>query len=331
MKKVAYLFSATALVALTMLSSCKKDDPEPTQDCANQTFPSNTGSASVSILNYTNTSSGFTVIDANAGDNLSIALEIVKGTNRPQKVRIYQTDCQNAVGDIVSLSGQPGAEDGGTRLDLRNTDEAQVRQFLYTVPTGMSTIYLNIEIDESGNTYTYKRVKLNVSGSGIIDTWTGIALGGNSSTTASRLSTGTGQTYDACDAAANMEYIDITYAVNTTAPYPSYLCSNPARFLTPVGLGASTASCGEDGTLSTAGGTATYFKAHAAGDFETIDDAGLAALTVSNSNNQYIEITAINTTYEFLNSKGKKGLIRVTGGTLNNTTTNISVNVKVQR
>jgi hypothetical protein len=190
---------------------------------------------------------------------------------------------------------------------------------------------LNLEIDESGGALTYSRVKINVSGSGIIDTWSNVSLGGNSSSTASRLSSGTGQTYAACDAAANMDYIDITYAVATASPYNSYLCSNPARFLSPISLASSSASCGDDGTLSTAGGKATYFKAHAASDYSTATDATLSALTVANTDNQYVQITSVPSTFEFLNSNGKKGLIYVSSGTLNNTTTDIVVSVKVQR
>ena len=198
------------------------------------------------------------------------------------------------------------------------------------MPSGFSTYYLNIEINESGGTLTYKRVKLTISGSGIVDSWS-TELGGNSNALASRMSSGTGQTYTACDAAANMEFIDITYAVNTTTPFPSYLCSNPARFLTPVSLGTSTSDCDEDGVLSTAGGTATYFKLYSGGDFASATDAQLSALTVSSANKEYIEITQAGLTYEFLNSKGKKGLIKVVSGTLNTTGGSIAVEVKVQR
>jgi hypothetical protein len=326
MKKIAYFLSIGALASMIVFSGCKKDEEVDTTACENQTFPSNTGTATVAVKNYVNVSGDFTVIDANAGDNLSFAVEITKGTNRPQKLRIYQTDCANKRGDIVSLAGQPGAEDGDTRLDLRNTDDAQIRQFLYTVPTGMSTVYLNIEIDESGDKYTYKRVKLNVAGSGIIDSWSGITLGAQSNAAASRMSSGTGQSYTACNAAANMEYIDITYASNADG----YLCSNPARFLTPIGLGNTNPSCGDDGSLPTNGGTATYFKTYAGSDFATITDDQLNALTVSSSNNQYINFTAANGVYEFLNAKGKKGLIKVTSYAPGNSGS-ITVDVKVQR
>jgi hypothetical protein len=327
MKKITYFLAIGVIAATAVFYGCKKkEDPAPVETCESMTFPTNTGSTSIEVLNYGNT------ISVNAGDVLSIAIQITKVNDRPQKLRLYTTDCANKVGDIVTLTGQPGAEDNDTRLDLRNTDDPQIKQVLYTVPTGMSTIYLNIEVDENNNKYSYKRLTLNVSGSGIIDSWANVSLGGNSSNTASRMSSGTGQTYDKCNAVANMDYIDITYAVNTTNPYPSYLCSNPARFLTPVSLGTSTADCGEDGNgLSTAGGSATYFLLNNTANFDTATDADLTALTVSSSSPQYVQISAVGTVYEFLNSKGKKGLIKVVSGTLNNTTTDIVVSVKVQR
>jgi hypothetical protein len=336
MKKFRSYLSISALAVLVAFSSCKnEDEPEAEFDCAAQTYPSTTGSATINIINSNFTTSGdFTVVDANAGDQVAFAVTITKGTNRPQKLRVYGTDCENYLGDIVAFSGQSNTEDDGKRFDLRNTDDPQTIQFVYTVPSGYSTYYLSLETDESGGNYSYKRVRLDISGSGIIDTYAGISLGGNSSSTASRLSSATGLTYLACNAAANINSIDITYAVGTSSPFTSYLCSNPARFQSPISLSSSSASCGEDGTLSTAGGTATYFKLYTGTTtFDQIGDAGLSALTVSSSNNQYIEVTSTssNNVFEFLNANGKKGLIRVNSGTLNNTTTDINVSVKVQR
>jgi hypothetical protein len=336
MKKIAYFFALAAVSSLVIFTGCKKDsdsEPEPEPNsCNSQTFPATTGTATVRILNFTNTSGGFTNISASAGDVVALAIEVTKGTDRPQKIRIYQTDCANAKGDIVTFTGQPGLEDGGKRIDLRNTDDPQIRNVNYTVPSGFSTYYVNIEVDESGDKYTYHRIKLTISGSGIVDTWSNITLGGNSNPAASRMSSGTGQTYLACNAAENMEYIDITYAVSTTNSN-SYICSNPARFVAPISLTVSSVNCGEDGYKNTNGGNPTYFKLHTANDFATIDDAGLTALTVSNSNPQYIQVTSTttNNVFEFLNSNGKKGLIKVNSGILNNAGETINVDVKVQR
>lgn len=307
-----------AAMATILFSGCKKDK-QPTADCASQTFPSTTGTASVQILNYTTISGDYTTINAAAGDVLSIAIQVTKGSgNRPQKLRLYQTDCETAKGDIVSLAGQQGAEDGGTRLDLRNTDAAQIKQVLYTVPSGYSTYYVNIEVDESGSAYTYKRIKLNISGSGLIDTWTGVQLGAQADCGPSRMSSGTGQIYSACDAAANMQYIDITYAWNTNG----YLCSNPERFANPGPLqlgNTNPSNCGDtnggtDSLASTGGGSSTYFAVSniSTSQFDAITSSS-SLDTLSLGTTQYVSFSTTGGIYKFQNARGKKGLIKVTG------------------
>ncbi|HVD98554.1 MAG TPA: hypothetical protein VNB90_10150 [Cytophagaceae bacterium] len=326
MTRTGYFLLISMLVGMMAFLSCKKKNNPAPQDCSSSTFPSNTGSATIQVLNYSTVSSdGFTLINTNAGDNLSLAVKITKGTNRAQTLRVYQTDCVNQVGTQITLTGQSNVANDGT-ISLRNTDDDQIRQFIFAVPPGLSALYLNLEVTESGGGLTYHRVKLVISGSGIIESYTNIALGGGTSTTASRLSTGTGWTYASCDAANNMDYIDITYAVATN----SYLCSNPARFLSPISLSDHTASCGDNGMLQTDGGNHTYFRAHIPSDFPIATDVTLAALTVVSTDPEYIQITTMPSTFEFLNSYGKKGLIQVTSGTLNNTAADITVSVKVQ-
>ena len=333
MKKLAYYFSAALLSATVLFTACnkKKDDPAPA-DCSTSVYPSTSGTASVAFLNNNISDTdgdGIVDIAASAGNYLSLSASVTKGTNRPQKLRVYQSDCVNLKGTQVAFPGQSGVTSDGT-IDLRNTDEVQIRTIAYTVPSGYSSLYLTFEVDESGSKYTYKRLHLKISGSGVIDTWTGVSLGAQLNTLASRLVSGTGQTFIACDAAANIEYIDVTYAASGSPTVKSYLCSNPARFVAPISLLSSSASCGEDGTLSTDGGRSTYFKASSA-NFDAATNADLTALTVSSSNTQYVEITGLNTVYEFLNSDGKKGLIKVTAGTLGTTNGSVTLSVKVQR
>jgi hypothetical protein len=332
MKKVFKYASMFLMAATVALYSCKKsDDPEPA-DCSAATYPSTSGSATVQFLNSNISDSdanGIEDVAAAAGNYLSLSVSVTKGNNRPQKLRVYQSDCINKKGDQVKFPGQPGVTSDGT-IDLRNTDDAQVRTIGYSVPSGYSKLYLTFEVDESSNKYTYKRLELKISGSGVIDSWTGVVLGAQGNAAASRLVSATGQTFTACDAAANIEYIDVTYVASGSPTIKSYLSSNPARFQAPLSLSASSASCGEDGTLQTDGGRATYFRASTE-DFDAATNATLNGLAVSSSNNQYVEITALNTVYEFLNSDGKKGLIKVTGGTLGNTSESVTISVKVQR
>jgi hypothetical protein len=332
MKKLAYYFSAVLLAATVLISSCnKKEDPAPS-DCASSTYPSTSGTATFAFLNTNiSDSDGDGILDmtAAAGNYISLSASVTKGSNRPQKLRVYQSDCINQLGTQVTFAGQSGVANDGT-IDLRNTDDVQIRTIGYTVPSGFSTLYLSFEVDESGSKFTYKRLALKISGSGVIDTWTGITLGAQGNSAASRLASATGQTFVACDAAANINYIDVTYSASGSPTVLSYLSSNPARFQAPISLSASSSSCGDDGTLSTAGGRATYFRASSA-DFDAATNAQLAALTVSTSDNQYVAISGTGTVYEFLNSDGKKGLIEVTAGTLGSTSGSVTVNVKIQR
>ncbi len=329
MKKQSLLYSLLFVAAVGFLASCSKDDeaPQPTtpDECAAAEFPATTGTATVNFLNFPG--SGIVEIDAKAGDVLSIAVEINKGETRPKTLRVYSTDCVNAKGTIVAFKGQPQTNNSGEEVDLRNVDK-QVRTVLYTVPSGMTPIYLNFEIDERGSDkITYKRLKINVTNSGVIDSFTGVTLGAQLNALPSRMSSSTGYVYLACETASNIDYIDVTYA-STGAD--SYLASNPARFESPIGLTAKSTDCSQtgEGTLPTDGGKATYFAASSA-NFASATDETLNNLSVSSSDNQYIKISN-GGVYAFVTSTGKKGLIKVTSLTTG-TSGSVTVDVKVQR
>lgn len=336
MKRFSLLFFLSAFALTLVITSCNNDEEEdPSPDaCQAATFPPSTGAATVNFKNFSSDPNADGIIDvsAAAGDFLSIATEIIKGNNRPQKLRVYQTDCPNQRGTLVSFEGQPKTEDQGKTIDLTNTDDPQVRTLLYEVPAGFSSLYLNFEVDESGGNYTYKRMRLNISGSGVIDSHMGIVLGGNTNANASRMSSATGIAYKACETEPNIQYIDITYAVSTGATSTSYLASNPARFVAPINLSASTVTCGDE-TFSTAGGSPTYFRPHASpANFDAANDLYLENLTVSNANTQYVQVTGVGEVFEFLTSNGRKGLIKVTEvNNLNNPAGSITVSVKSQR
>jgi hypothetical protein len=334
MKKSSLLWLSAVAVSSLVLTSCGGDDtvapPTTTTKtaCDSAVYPSSTGDATVEIENFANTT-----IAVQSGSDLSLAVAITKGANgRAQKLRLFQSDCPNLIGDEVDLSDQP--KGGRNGIDLRRTDDKQIRNVIYSVPaSGFSKIYLTIEVDEVNNKMTYKKLTLNVSGSGVIDTWTNVTLGSNTNANPSRMVTGTGETYVSCDAAANIDYIDVTYSNSLTAPYKAYLSSNPARFLAPIGLAASSAPCGEDGTLPTDGGTATHFViAPSTANFDAATDADLNALAVTTADSQAIEVKAAGDVFAFVNAAGKKGLIKVVSvNQLASTAGSIVVSVKVQR
>jgi len=320
------------IAALAFVAGCGNDDDEtpapitPDQ-CAAATFPATTGTATINIKNYPGNQ-----LNAAAGDLITFAVEVTKGDDRPQKLRAYQTDCQNALGDLVTFpAGQSGAEKNDTQFDLRNTDDPQVRNIIYQVPTGMSTVYLNFEVDESNNHLSYKRVTINVSGSGIIDTWSNLEIVAQGTAVAakpSRASSSTGQTYFSCDAASNLSSVDITLATGTDGA--TYISSNPARFLAPISRpSGGLTTCDESQTVQITGGPHVYFTASAL-DFATATDADLSGIT--KSANELIAVTAVGQVIGFVNEDGRKGLIKVTWATdLGTEDADIKFDVKVQR
>ena len=350
MKKLSlsFLYIAALASIATFSTSCGGDEDtvEPTvvseDSCDVAVYPDNTGDAELVVLNYTSS-----IIEVEAETDLSLALQVTKGSNRAQKVRLFQSACKNLIGSEVDLSDQ---EKGGKNgIDLRATDAAQIRNVIYSVPTGFTTIYLTIEIDEAGGNYTYTQLTLEVTGSGIVDSWSNLTLGAQNNSAASRLSSGTGLTYTACNAAANIEDIDVTYAVATSSNQlqaaravesssSSYICSNPARFESLIGLTNSTptAQCDEEeannDNYQTNGGTNTYFATSTltVAEFDAATDTELGNIVSSTS--ETVQVTAADQIIEFVNADGKKGLIKIESiSSISDASGSIVVSVKVQR
>ncbi len=302
-----------ASMGLVLLNSCGTD-PEP----PDTTLPEPDGTVQISFLNIPG--SGDVSTTASAGDVVAIAVQVQKSTggNRPQKLRVYETNVINTRGTQF-----------GSTIDLRNTDDPQIKNVNYSVPASATgTIYLYFEVDESGGKFSRKRLDIQVSGSGTIASYTGIELGAQTNAKASRISSGTGQLYVACDAAANISDIDITYAsLGSPSASPTFL-SNPER--ATQGLSTTAANCGDNASTSTAGGPATIFAKVTGVDFAAATDATLETLTVSGSAQSVKAST--NDIIAFQRADGKKGLIKVnsfpagdgTGGSVN-------IDIKVQR
>lgn len=317
-RRVFNKFAMLAVASVGFLAGCG-DDPEP----PTTTLPEPNGTVVISFRNFPGNDPSVT---AGPGDVVAVSVLMEKATNgaRPQKLRIYETNTINTRGTQVKVEGQGNSE--GT-IDLRNVD-SQTKTIDYTVPaTATGTIYLYFEVDESGDKFSRKVLRVNVGSSSTIDNFTNITLGAQSNPAPSRMSSSTGYVYLACETEANLSFIDITYA--STAASTNYLSSNPARFQAPIGLQTTTTNCGDEGTINTNGGTSTYFMAATAADFTNANDASLNALAVTTSAPQFIVVEA-GKYYAFRNNKGKKGVVKVnslTGGP-NGT---INIDVKVQR
>jgi hypothetical protein len=208
---------------------------------------------------------------------------------------------------------------------LRNTDEAQIKNINYTVPNIGGPVYLYFEVDESASAFSRKLLTVTISGTAGVSAFTGITLGAQGvGTGPSRLASATGQIYSACNAAANMSDIDITYAFLTAGPT---ILSNPERAV--QGLGTTATNCGDNASSSTAGGpNTTFIKAATTESFDNATDATLGALSFANA--KALVSVAKGDVIAFKTADNRNGLIRV-DDIVTGTTGSIKISVKVQR
>lgn len=340
MKKLSLLWLSAVAVGTMFFTACNggdETDPAPVtqSDCDKAVYDFGTGTATIKILNTAGDA-----FDVEAGKDVYLSISIKKGTERTQKLRLYSSDCKKLVGTLVDVAG-----DKNNRIDLRATDNEQVKNIKFTVPASApSVMYLTIEVDEKGDKFTRKQVTLNLKGSGLINSYDNMELGGNSNTTSgpnkdgsSRLASSTGYVFSACDVAANLDFIDITYAVSKDAGNQSYICSNPARFTDAVSkdrLSSTAKNCGDIAELKTDGGQKVSYKKSTltAADFASATNASLAALTITTTDPEYVAVKEGGEIFEFVNALGKKGLIKVESvSQINNSAGFITVSVKVQR
>jgi hypothetical protein len=310
MKKLNNLLYLMLVVSL--ITACNKANEDPAT-----TLPVADGTATINFLNYPSAE-----ITAAPADFISIAVEIVKGQNRTQKLRIYQTDVLNTRGTQL-----------GSTIDLRNVDDPQVKNINYSVPATFSgPKYLYFEVDESGGKFSRRVFTIQpvVTGTAPINEWTNIQLGAQSNDSlGSRMSSQSGYVYKACDVEKNINDIDITFALSLQNPN-FYLSSNPARFLPPIGLTVRSSNCPE-GPIQTDAGRPTYFSTATDADYNSATEQSLGALSVSSTNNQYIGFTTSGSYYSFLNAEGKKGVIFVRQINDSGPTASVTLDIKVQR
>lgn len=323
-KLPSYLFAILAFTSLTFFTGCGEDTEDPSVDKALEPLPADNGTVEITFTNFPNT--GTATVSAAPADVVSVSVRIRKTPtgSRPQKLRIWEATQLNTRGTQV-----------GSTIDLRNVDD-QTKTVDYTVPTSTGTKYLYFEVDESGDKFQRRLLQVNISGSATIAEWTGITLGAQANANGSRVASATGDVYRACDIAENIRFVDITYAllppsVQTTPT----LLSNPQR--ATEGLSTTVPSSNtECANQTTGGGRNTYFSGTIATgvNYDTADDAALNALNVPTSGaGASQKITVQNGgTYAFVNSDGKKGLIKVTSINTNSTDGGtITLNIKVQR
>lgn len=304
-KLSSYLFALVAFTGLTFFTSCTDDAEDPVAE-----LEPATGTVQISFLNFPGT--GNVTTTAAPGDLVAVAVQVQKtaGGNRPQTLRVYETKTLNTRGTQV-----------GKDIDLRNTDDAQIKNVNYTV-SGSGTTYLYFEVDESNKAFSRKVLTINATGTAGVNTYTNVVLGAQLNAAPSRISSATGQLYTACDASANINDIDITYAVLGTSPT---ILSNPERQVKELSTDAK--NC-DDAATSTAGGPNTKFSKANTADFNGATDTTLGALTISGTSESVVVVKGDIIAFE--TEDGRKGLIKVED-VVAGTSGSLKISVKVQR
>ncbi len=311
MKKRAFFKVALlAFASVGFLAGCGSETEDPVAE-----LPAATGTVNINFLNFPGT--GDVATTAAAGDVIAVAVEVTKsaGGNRPQKLRVYETTTKNTRGTQV-----------GTALDLRNTDEAQIKNINYTVPSTGGPVYLYFEVDESASAFSRKLLTVTISGTAGVSSYPSITLGAQGiGTGPSRLASATGQIYSACNSVSNMSDIDVTYAFLTAGPT---ILSNPERKV--QGLSTSATGCGDNVAANTEGGPNTLFiKASTTESFDNATDATLSALNFTGARAS-VSTLVKGDVIAFKTTEGRHGLIRVED-IVTGTTGSIRIAVKVQR
>jgi hypothetical protein len=300
MKKLSYLFLAIIAMYITACGVTPEIQPA-TEDL---TLPVADGKLDIAFTDAKLNTDASVV--AASGDNVNVSLVIKKTPTgeKPRIMRVFVSDKPNYRG-----KNDQSLFDGGIKLKNRD-EQTQTIDFTVSATTGKN--YLHFDVYDSNEKVTRKTLVINISADGQIASWVGIVLGGQSNlTVGSRVASATGDVYTVCDIDSNMKFIDITYAAFGSPSVKPTLLSNPERqklgFSTTIP--ASNPICGGG---STAGGTPTYFTiAPSTVDFSTATDAILNGLTISETSQNIV--VEVGKTYAFINSRKKKGLIKITG------------------
>lgn len=286
------------IAVLFMITSCDTATTDITPVVPTDPLPAATGTLDVTFTNFDNTKNPLTV-DAKSGDLITASVLVKKAGDgsKPRTLDVYGAYSTDVRGTKIFDT-----------ISLRNKDE-QTKTIEYTVSPTSGKVYLYFEVTDNNGKITRRTLIVNVVSEEQVTNWKDITLGAQSNALGSRVSSLTGDVYKVCDLQENMAYVDITYAVDRTTLKPTFL-SNPQRAIAGFSttIPATNTECGGE---STAGGTPTYFiEAPNTVLFAGIDSKGLDALTVSNTSPQQI-VAVQGKIYAFLNSKGKKGLIKV--------------------
>lgn len=346
MKKIAYLFSATAMIALATLSSCKKDeetvDNNPEAPVVTSTMTTtnggNTGTAIASLDVTTSTGTAKLRLDVTAGVNLD-RIYIMKSQDNGALTPLSVSDITTSAGTFSGGSASytlkvPGSTKAfviDIPVSVRTSSSAVTDVYYIWITDGVGDFLKptkNVELGPATLTLKYTAATVTPYSSA-----TGIVLGDQSNASYGSMLVTSGQvsalaTADYIDAPASS---DLSLSALNAAGDTKTNGSGILWLISPSlrdGLGyAGCASCGAGGSAvaepTTATGANITKISSYSGDFDAATGTVLSGLSVGSTNQ--VKITAVGDVFQFETSKGKKGLIKVTALTTSSATVSVKV------
>ncbi len=316
MKKIAYLFSATALFALVSLSACKKDKDEPTPD-PDPTAPSVTA-------NMTTSNEGKVDVSLDVSNSTNIAKIKLDVTHTGDLDRIYimkSEDNGSLTGvTFASITNSTGLTFEGGSSDYSFKVPASTQSFTLEVPVSIRTssaavsdVYyiwitngtgsfllptknrvlgaakVTLKYDASASTTTFSTATVNVGDQ--------TAVPGSLLVTSGQISALTTANYNDAPESADIAVaaLDAGGTTKTNGSDYIYLVSPDIRD-------------DLDYDLEPSGANTTYISLYAGTDFATITGSQLQALTVGTTQKA---LAVVGNVYMFTTESGKKGLLKV--------------------
>jgi ribosomal protein L21E len=294
MKKINSLLGLLLVGGMAVLSSCNKDEANPTLDI---------------------TSGGTVTGNTTLGQDVafSVGITATGPDSKLKKFTVTRTDVNNTT---------------TTKPDTSiNSDNFT---YTYNGKTGQvagTETYVFTITDDNGNTAS-KTLTITISGSGVTD-YTAKMIGGQNNAAGSFFSTTTGAVYQITDAKNNPTAIDLCYYFGTTVSGENAVIASPDDTEANVYYGASnrpsTWASRNSTRLATTSLTAADFT-----DVNTLTKLQNNAAPANTATDTRITNLSVNDVIAFKTGAGKLGLFRVSALTATSNGA-ITIEVKVQQ
>lgn len=317
MKRIAYLFSVTAIMALLSLNSCKKKDkddptpdPAPTAPTVTATMTSsNQGTVDVAMDVNNSTGTAKIRLDVTHTGDLDEIFIMKSEDNGTMTGQVFAT-----ITTTAGLTFTGGSSDqsfdvpGGTQsfivdipVSVRTTSSAVTDVYYiwitngngsFTLPTKnrvLGPAKVTLRYNSSASTTSYSTATLNLGDQ--------TATPGSLLVTSGQISALLTASYNDAPESADMAVValDVTGTTKTNGSNYIYLVSPDIR--DDLGF-----------TGEPSGANTSYISLYTGGNFETITGAQIQGITVGSTQKVQATVGAV---YAFSTEAGKKGLMKV--------------------